>query len=145
MQLLPPEGQTSILEIFTLCCSGSRNGNKVKCLRVFWYLNFQKGSPFLEALNQFVDTVFEVGISSDTQFYNHIPNATKCLTWEGVEASHTKEGHEVIVNLDDTCGSIILLASGLGGALVIFTLELLTKAKKFRWKKTQPTLMKWLP
>ena len=111
------------------------------------YLNFQKGSPFLEALNQFVDSAFEVGISSDMQFYNHIPNSTKCLTWEDVEASHTKEGHEVIVNLDDTYGSIILLASGLGGALVILTIELLTKckSKKFRWKKTQRAIGKWLP
>ena len=67
------------------------------------------------------------------------------MTWEGVEASHTKEGHEVIVNLDDTCGSIILLASGLGGALVILTVELLTIAKKFRWKKTQRAVSKWLP
>ena len=115
------------------------------CKRVFWQHNFQKGSPFLEALNHFVNTAFEVGLTSDKRGYTHMPNSTKCLTWEDVKASHTKEEHEVIVNLDDTYGIFILLSSGLGGALVILTLELLTKAKKFRWKKTKRAFGKWLP
>ena len=67
------------------------------------------------------------------------------MTWEDVKASHMKEDHEVIVNLDDIYGTIILLASGLGGALIILTLEVLTKAKKLRWKKARRAFSKWLP
>ena len=115
------------------------------CKRVFWQHNFLKGSPFLEALNHFVNTAFEVGLTSDKQGYTDMPNSSKCLTWEDVKASHTKKDREVIVNLDDTYGIFILLSSGLGGALVILTLELLTKAKKFRWKKTKRAFGKWLP
>ena len=90
---------------------------------------FQKGSPFLEALNYFVDTAFEVGLISDRQGYINIPNSTNCMKWEDVKESHMKADHEVIINLDNTYGIMIMLTSGLGGALIILTLELLIKAK----------------
>ena len=52
------------------------------------------------------------------------------MRWHDIRASHIKDAHDVIVNLDDTYGLMILLASGLGGALAILIVELLTKAKK---------------
>ena len=99
----------------------------------------QKGSPFLEGLNGFNDNAFEAGLTSDKQGYTKFPNSTKCLTWEGVKASHMKEDHEVAVTFEDTYGIIILLASGLGGALVILTLEYLNNIKKKTLSKDNTT------
>ena len=96
-----------------------------------WHLKlFQKGSPFLEDLDYLIDTSSAIGLSVDEVTRYYLPNSTKCTTWQDVRASHMKKDHEVIVNLDDTFGLMILLASGLGGALAILIVELLTKAKK---------------
>ena len=56
------------------------------------------------------------------------PNATKCMTWQGVKASHETDNSEVIIRADDIYGMIILLAMGLSGALIVLILELLVKA-----------------
>ena len=91
-----------------------------------------------------MDSGFESGFGKWTQLH-HLLNATKCMRWHDIRASHMKEDHEVIINLDDTYGLMILLASGLGGALVILIVELLTKAKKPRWKKSPKVLGNWMP
>ena len=52
------------------------------------------------------------------------------MTWQDVKASHETDNPEVVIRMDDIYGMMILLATGLGGALVILTLELLMKAQK---------------
>ena len=57
-----------------------------------------------------------------------MPNSTKCMTWQDVKASHETDSPEIVIRIDDIYGMVILLAMGLGGALVVLTLELLMKA-----------------
>ena len=52
------------------------------------------------------------------------------MTWQDVKASHETDNPEVVIRMDDIYGMMILLATGLGGALVVLTLELLMKARK---------------
>ena len=66
---------------------------------------------------------------------DYTPNATKCKTWQDVKASHQTDNPEVIIILDDIYGMMILLATGLCGALFIFALELSIKAWKERSMK----------
>ena len=59
-----------------------------------------------------------------------MPNSTKCMTWQDVKASHETDNPEVVIRIDDIYGMMILLATGLGGAMVVLTLERLMKARK---------------
>ena len=54
-----------------------------------------------------------------------VHNATKCGTWQDIEASHmTASGRsEVVVRLDNTYGILSLLAIGLSGAVTILLAE----------------------
>ena len=60
---------------------------------------------------------------------DYLPNSTKCMTWQGVKASHETDNSEVVVQIDDIFGMLILLTSGLGISLVVLTLELLRKTQ----------------
>ena len=66
----------------------------------------------------------------DIEMEEYIPNSTKCRTWQDVKASHEKDNPQVVVRLDDIYGMVIILALGLGGAVVAFTVECLSKAQK---------------
>ena len=53
-----------------------------------------------------------------------VHNATKCWTWQDIEASHIKAvDGSVVVRLDDTYGILSLLAIGLSGAVTILLAE----------------------
>ena len=58
---------------------------------------------------------------------DYTPNATKCKTWQDVKSSHIIQNHEVKVRNTDLFGMMILLASGVGGALVMIIFELVVK------------------
>ena len=75
---------------------------------------------------------------SSNRVHNYIPNSTKCMTLKNVKASHETDSPEVVIRIDDIYGMVILLAMGLGGALVVLTLELLMKAQKERTLKNNP-------
>ena len=66
------------------------------------------------------------------------------MTWQDVKASHEKDNPQVVVGLDDIYGMVIILALGLGGAAVAFTVECLNKAQKQRLMNTPPVISKWL-
>ena len=65
---------------------------------------------------------------SSNRAHDFMPNSTKCMTWQDVKASHETDSPEIVIRIDDIYGMVILLAMGLGGALVVLTLELLMKA-----------------
>ena len=69
---------------------------------------------------------------SSNRILDFIPNSTNCMTWQDVKASHETDSPEVVINIDDIYGMVILLAMGLSGAMVALTLELLIKARKER-------------
>ena len=52
-----------------------------------------------------------------------VPNATHCLTWSAVQASHTRKGQDVIFKLEDIYGTLILLAIGMGGSILVLISE----------------------
>ena len=91
--------------------------------------SFQKGSQFLEDLNYFTVTKFEMGMYSLKRVFDFVANSTKCKTWQDVKSSHKIENHEVTIRNTDLFGMMILLASGIGGALIMMVLELVVKAK----------------
>ena len=98
----------------------------------------QKGSPFLEDFNYLLDISNQMGLQFTQAGANeYIPNSTKCINWQDVQASH-KIDHKVIVRMDSIYVIMILLAVGLGGALVVSPLEhLIFKfGLKLRFKKT---------
>ena len=64
-----------------------------------------------------------------------IPNSTKCMTWQDVKASHEVIDPQVVVNLGDTYSTAILLALGLGVAVMVLCLEYLIKPQKRKFKK----------
>ena len=55
----------------------------------------------------------------------NLPNATQCLTWSLVQASHMKKGQNVIYKIEHIYGMIILLAIGLGAAMLVLFGELI--------------------
>ena len=55
----------------------------------------------------------------------NLPNATHCLTWSRVQESHMKKGQNVVYKIEHIYGMIILLAIGLGAAMLILFGELI--------------------
>ena len=53
----------------------------------------------------------------------YVPNATQCLTWDAVQESHDAKRHKIVFALDNIYGMLILLAIGLGGALLVSMIE----------------------
>ena len=51
------------------------------------------------------------------------------MTWQDVKSSHETDSPQVVIRIDDIYGVVILLAMGLGGALVVLALELLMKTQ----------------
>ena len=53
----------------------------------------------------------------------YVPNATQCLTWGAVQESHNAKRHKIVFALDNIFGMLILLAIGLGAALLVSMTE----------------------
>ena len=104
------------------------------CHSFFW-VEIQKGSPFLEDFNKLVELQDQMGLEfSQNGIDDYIPNATKCMTWHDVEKSHENDT-ALVIKLERVYGMIILLALGLGGAMTAFSLEILTKSIPLRFRK----------
>ena len=88
------------------------------------YRVFQKQSPFLEDMNSFIHLAKQMGLIYRS-YYHHLPNATKCKTINDVYKSQTEKNHIVIVEVNDIYGMLVLLGLGVGGALVIFIVEMI--------------------
>ena len=92
---------------------------------------FQKQSPFLDEVNNFIDLAKGMGLIH-MSFYNHLPNATKCNTISDVFRSYAERNHKVIVEINDIYGIMILLGIGVAGAVIIFSAEIASFVKKGR-------------
>ena len=65
--------------------------------------------------------------SSQDGIEDYVPNATKCMTWQQVKASH-ETNTTLVITIENITGIIILLALGLGGAMMALIMECWTKA-----------------
>ena len=83
---------------------------------------FQKQSPYLDDMNWIIDSAKDMGLI-EMIFYKHLPNATKCDTSHEVFQSHGYS-NQVILELNDIHGMLILLGLGLSGALICFIAEI---------------------
>ena len=83
----------------------------------------QKRSPYLEDANRLIDLANQIGLIENV-IQRFTPNATQCLTWSAVQASHTKKGQDVVFKLEDIYGMLILLALGLCGAILTLISEI---------------------
>ena len=70
----------------------------------------------------------------------NLPNATQCLTRSGVQESHMKKGKIVVYKLEDVYGMIILLAIGLGAAVIALFGELVWYKVFHKRKSSSPKL-----
>ena len=93
-------------------------------------LTLQKGSPYLEEVNQLANQMGLIeGLIEQT-----LDNRTKCSTWSDIYESHMEKGENVVLDIDDICGLMILLSIGLSIALTAFMGEQMrywTPQKKF--------------
>ena len=60
----------------------------------------------------------------ENEIMKKVPNATQCLTWSLVQASHMKKGQNVVYKIEHIYGMIILLAIGLSAAMLVLFGEL---------------------
>ena len=88
---------------------------------------FQKQSPFLEDINNFIHLAKQMGLVNQ-RFYNYLPNATVCKSNE----PRVDNDHVVKVKLRDIYGMLSLLALGMGLALTTFIAE--------KWRIIAPQL-----
>ena len=79
-----------------------------------------------------------MGFSLQSELDKHLPNATKCSTWNDVKQSHTIKDQKVVVQLEDIYGMIIILTVGLSGSVVVMIVELLSKALLKKMKTIYP-------
>ena len=85
------------------------------------------GSPYLEDFNFLLDLKDQMGLEfSQDGIENFIPNATKCMNWQGVKLSHKTNG-TLVITMEDIYGITILFALGIGIAIVCFLFEWMSK------------------
>ena len=84
----------------------------------------------MQDINYLIDLLNQLDLEfSSNRAHNYMPNSTKCMTWQDVKSSHETDSPQVVIRIDDIYGVVILLAMGLGGALVVLALELLMKTQ----------------
>ena len=94
------------------------------CLRINPNSKFQKESPYLEDVNELIELAHQMGLI-DAQIQKYVPNATKCMTWPSVQASHREHDKTVVFKVDDLLGILVLIGMGLGGALMTWVGEMM--------------------
>ena len=82
----------------------------------------QKGSPFLEEVNQLIDLANQMGLIEGL-FAQTVHNRTKCDTWNEIHDSHMEGREKVVIGFNAIHGLMILLVVGLSVALLIFMME----------------------
>ena len=84
----------------------------------------QKESPYVDDVNELIKLAHQMGLI-DSQIKKYAANATECMTWHGVQASHTKNGKTVTFKFGDLIGVLLLISMGLGGALLSCVAEMM--------------------
>ena len=99
-------------------------------------LVFQKGSAILKDANHFIDMAKQMGLIG-AQIEAALPNATKCSSWQDIQASHVSTDHAPL-SVKAFYGCLTLLALGLGGSFLGFCAEKLMMILKRGKTKTNP-------
>ena len=73
----------------------------------------------MEEVNQLIHLANQMGLIEGL-IEQTLENRTKCSSWSDIYESHMQKGDNVVLQLDDICGLIILLSIGLSFALVAF-------------------------
>ena len=85
----------------------------------------------MEDFNLLLDLANQMDLEfSQEGIEKYIPNSTKCLNWQAVRASHDMSDATPVIAMGDIYGKMILLALGLGGALVVLLMEHLSNKMK---------------
>ena len=74
-------------------------------------------------MNKLLNLANQMGLIQNVITKN-LSNATQCLSRSGVQESHMKKGKVIVYKFEDICGMIILLAIGLGAAVLALFGEL---------------------
>ena len=82
---------------------------------------FQKGSAILNDINHLIDMAKQMSLIG-AQIEAALPNATKCASWQDIQASHVSMDH-VPLTIKAFFGGLSLLAFGLGSSLIGFCAE----------------------
>ena len=86
---------------------------------------FQKGSPYIEDFDFLIDMKDQMGLEfSGEGIANYVPNATRCMRWEQVKASHA--GTELVIRIEQIFGMLLILSLGFVAGFVAFITEGLT-------------------
>ena len=96
----------------------------------------QKGSPYLDDVNELVDLANQMGLIQN-EIEKKVPFATQCLTWSAVKESHMRKGQNAVFHLADMYGTLIIFGFGLGAAMLALLAELVVH-KSIRHGKTHP-------
>ena len=83
---------------------------------------FQKGSPYLEDVNNLIDLAKQIGLI-DAGMRNNLPNATECINYKDIQDSHRNDNPRAVIRLDDIQGMLILWLVGLALASAIAIVE----------------------
>ena len=84
----------------------------------------QKESPYLDDVNELIELAHQMGLI-DAQIKDYVSNATECMTWSAVQASHAKNGRTVTFKFGDLIGVLFLISMGLGAALLSWVAEMM--------------------
>ena len=76
----------------------------------------------MEEVNQLIHLANQMGLLEGL-IEQTLENRTKCSTWRDIYESHMEKGYNIVLQLDDICGLMILLSIGLSIAFVAFMAE----------------------
>ena len=89
---------------------------------------FQKQSPLLDDFNSFLHLAKQMGLI-EKSYYSLMPNATKCMNLNDVLKLHMGKNNEVILEVKNIYGILVLLGLGVGLALIMLCAENASKVK----------------
>ena len=95
----------------------------------------QKGSKILKDANHLIHLAKQMGLI-EGQVEAALPNATKCTSWQDIQASHVAAEHASLT-IKAFYGCLILLVLGLGVSFIGFSAEKLINLLLKPSKKTQ--------
>ena len=84
---------------------------------------FQKGSPYIEDFDFLIDMKDQMGLEfSGEGIANYVPNATRCMRWEQVKASHSAN-NDLVIRIEQIFGMLLLLSLGIAAGFTTFIAE----------------------
>ena len=88
----------------------------------------------MDDLNRLIVMSQQMGFMNNL-FEKNVANSTKCTTWKQVTESHMVRNQDAGFRLKDLGGIMLVLAVGLGAALIIFFAEKMVNRYKNLWNE----------